>query len=448
MNLKIWKIWFAFVFMAAFLWCGQETAWATTKISNEAYAADLVNQIRYDPLGYAQRLGYNRDQLLQQQPWLAQIAQGLGAVAGSNFLTRQAASKNAEEVLAGGLEILYFEDAGETVSEPFATMNTDYAAEGDISGVVTFYNFMDPQTAISVVINNQLKNELNPAYEGKHLLLATEFRQIGTAIRAGQIQVETGFNNAFFVYICFSSTLLKSEVQVVNMLNQVRAFPGQAYHYLPVNLGFLPGGYNPLFFNDALISASRTVLYKEVDVLAHALYFGFPQPDVGYTATLEVLPKADPNLLTMWIFSSLLVKEIAVYPKRDAIFNYMWNEIGPALCTVGNDSYESIKLTMVSGFAKKTNPGFSRIYGVVYADTDTNGVYTPGEDASDKLISVYDNLTKTRVRTVVTNKAGQFSLTLPNNVEYNIETAIDGNRSGKLIVLTHDQYLNLKIEAQ
>ena len=143
-----------------------------------------------------------------------------------------------------------------------------------------------------------------------------------------------------------------------------------------------------------------------------------------------------------------MVREATAYPSRDAIFNPLWNEIGPALYTAGNDSNNSIKLTMVSGYNYKEETDLSRIYGVVYTDSDSNGTYTPGEDAADILISVYDNSTGSKVRTIYTNKAGQFSLTLPNNVEYNIETINNGNRAGQLLVLTDDQFLELIVATQ
>ncbi|MBA3011227.1 MAG: hypothetical protein FP812_13450 [Desulfobacula sp.] len=448
MILKIWKTCFVFALVTSILCSTQEIARAKTSLSNEAYALDMVNRMRNNPLAYAEQLGYNRALLLEQQPWLSGITQGLGVVAYSYSLTTQASIQNAEDYSASGSEILYLDDAGTAVSKAVTTMNIEYAAEGTVSGIVSFYNLMDAQTAIGLVINNQFKNELDASYEGKRILLSPQFRQMGTAIRAGQLQVDSRHNNAFFVYTCFSSSLLKSEVQVINMLNQVRAYPDQAETYLSFNLDFLPGGYTPLFFNDALISASQTVLHNEVDVHAHALYFGFPQPDVGYTNVLERFPSADSNTLARWIFSSLMVREVAAYPTRDAIFNPAWNEIGPALYAVGNNSYNSIKLTMVSGYDYKEDTGLSRIYGVVYTDSDSNGAYTPGEDASDLLISVYDNRTGLKVRTIYTNKAGQFSLTLPNNVEYNIETINKGKRSGQLLVLTKDQFLELIVEAQ
>lgn len=404
--------------------------------------------MRNDPLAYAEQLGYNRALLLEQQPWLAQIARGLGIVAHSDSLATQALIQNAQDYSANGSEILYLDDAGAAAINAVPTMNTEYAAEGSVSGIVSFYNLMDTQAAIGVVMNNQFKNELDASFQGKRILLSPQFRQMGTAIRAGQLQVDSRYNNAYFVYTCFSSNLLKSEVQVVNMLNQVRAYPDQVGTYLSVDLDFLPGGYAPLFLNDALISASQTVLYNEVDVHAHAMYFGFPEPNIGYTNAIERFPGADSNTLARWIFSSLLVREAAVYPTRDAIFNPAWNEIGPALYAAGNNAYNSIKLTMVSGYDYKEETGLSRIYGVVYTDLDSNGSYTPGEDASDLLISVYDTRTGTKVRTIYTNKAGQFSLTLPNTVEYNIETINNGKRSGQLLVLTGDLFLKLMVEAQ
>ncbi len=431
MMLKQWKIWFAFVLVSFFFYGGQGMARPATRISNEAYIVALVNQIRLDPLGYAEGLGYNRQALFQQLPWLSTAAYGLNPVSVSDFLNHQATALNSEDP---------------SVVEPTPTIKTDYAIVGDINGVVSFYNFMDPFKAIDIIINNQVTKELDPAYDGKRIILSPDYKLLGIAFRAGRIQMENGLQNAFFLYTCFSSSLLTSEVQVVNMINQVRANPSEAYKYLPVNLGFLPGGYGPLFFNDALASTAWKALSAEVDVLAHALNFEFPEPIVAYTAVVETFPKADANTLAMWIFSSLMIRETIAYPLRDVIFSPSWNNAGPALFAVGNESSAFLKLTLVSGQTDKADPKISRIYGVAFTDTDLSGLYTPGEDAADRVISVYDNRTGTRVQTVVTNKAGQFNLYLPNNSEYNIQTGRDENRSGRLIFLTTDQYLNLMVK--
>lgn len=416
--------------------------------SAETYAISLVNQIRHDPLGYAEGLGYDRNVLLEQLPWLwmSGAANGLAAVTASEVLTQRAKNKNTDDII-GDLIVTIIEDNsnGETQTG-VVTMNTDYAAQGDISGVVSFTNFMKPDVAIKVVINNQFKRELNPDYNGKHILLSPEYKLIGVSFCSGNIQQESGVVNAYLIYITLSSALLKSEVQIVNMINQLRDNPAQAYNYLSLDLSFLSGGYSPMFFHDALDATAKIVLYDEVDVQAHALDLGFPQPVVGYTAVTETFTVTDRDTLAMGIFSSLLIREVAACPARDTIFSPLWNEVGAGLYKADNASYNSVKLAMVTGQSGDSTNGLSRIYGMAYVDEDLNGVYTPGEEAVERPVTAYDSSTGVKLQTVVTNKAGQFSFRLPGNVEYNIETINKGIRTGRLVFLNNDLYLSLSVQ--
>lgn len=425
------QLWIGLCFLLAFLSATSGTGFSAARISNEEYVTALVNHIRVDPLGYAERLGYNRQSLLQQLPWLSGVLYDLDLLSVSDFLNQRATARNSMDPSA---------------TEPVTTMNTDYAAVGDVSGVVSFNNFMDPWAAIGVVINNQFKKELDPAYEGKRIIISSEYKLIGTSFRAGRAQVQTGPKNAYYLFVSFASSQLKSEVQVVNMINQLRANPSDSYKYLALNTGFLPGGYSPLFLNDALSSTARIGLSALIDILAHARYFGFPGIHVADSSVIETFPKATSGQLALWIFSSYILNEIKAYPARNGIFNPDWNEIGPALYHVNNPVYDYVKMTVVSGRTENQTPEVSRVYGVVFTDIDLNGVYTPGEEAQDRVVSVYDMRTRTRIRTVVTNMAGQFSVSLPNNVEYSIQTGAETNREGKLIFLTQNLYFDLMVK--
>ena len=419
------------IFLATLIFATQGTGLAATKISNEEYVVALVNHIRLDPLGYAERLGYNRQSLLQQSPWLSEVRYDLDLMSVSEFLNQRAAARNRIDL---------------STAEPVPTTHTDYAAVGDVNGVVSFNNFMDPWEAIGVVINTQFRKELDPMYEGKRIIISSEYKLIGTSFRTGRAQLQTGSKNAYYVFVCFASSQLKSEVQVVNMINQVRANPSDSYKYLAFNTTFLSGGYGPLFLNDALASTARINLSALIDILAYAQYFGFPGINVADSSVIETFPKATSGQLALWMFSSLMLNEIKSYPARNTILNPAWNEIGPALYHVSNPTYDHVKLTAVSGLTENQNPGVSRVYGVVFTDIDLNGVYTPGEEAPDRVISVYDMRTRARIRTVVTNTAGQFCLSLPNNVEYSIQTGGEKNREGKLIFLTADRYFDLIVK--
>lgn len=427
---------------------------------NEAYAVDLVNQIRKDPLTYAEALGYDRNVLLVDLPWINWIKrtgadEGLGEVASSDVLARRAENENMADITDNPDVTIIAEDSDGDAGEDAVTMNTDYAAEGNTSGIVAFYTFMKPSAAIKLVIDNQFKKEIDPNNPCKRILLSPEYKLIGLSFRSGSVQMESGPVNAYLIYITLSSSLLKSEVQVVNMINQVRDNPARANIYLPyTDLSFLADNYGgPLFFNDALEATARAVLSdNKVDVPAHARNAGFSGTAAGYPVATpnEIFPDADT--LVRGIFSSLLNIEAAAYPERSTIFHPQWNEAGAALYKEpGNGTSSSVKLAMVTGQSDASANELFRIYGVAYADKDANGVYTPGEEAVEKPVTAYDN-TRMALQTVLTNKAGQFSFRLPGNAGagsgYYIEIEATQNEGGTgcQVDLDNDRFLLLKVQ--
>lgn len=169
--------------------------------SVETYAVSLINLIRQNPLTYAETLGHNRNTLLEQLPWLwmSGATEGLAALTASQTLAWIADSSNISDT------------TGIDASWPTVTINTQYAAQADISGLVAFYTYMKPSAAVEVVINNQLEKELSQDYTGKRILLSQEYKLIGSSIRPGTVQQASTTANTYYIYISFASSMLKSE---------------------------------------------------------------------------------------------------------------------------------------------------------------------------------------------------------------------------------------------
>ncbi len=419
-------IWICICFLAGLFSVTQKPCFATRTLSNEQYIVALVNHIRLDPFGYAEMLGYNRETLLQTLPWLAPVSAGLELSIASDFLNQRASALNSDDSL---------------VQEPVPTIGTDFARTGHIGGVVSFLNFMDPWLAINVIMDNQFKKELDQNYEGKRYILSRAYRHVGAAFRAGRV----GISNAYYISICFGSDLLKSEAQVVNLINQMRANPLESYIYLNLNTSFLPGNFAPLFLNDALRSTASVGLSSHVDFPAHALYFGFTGSGVVESSVIEAFPNIDPNFYALLIFSSLIINDAQFYPFKNTIFNPAYNEIGPAVFYVDGETYDYSKLTVATGYTGNQNPAASKIFGLAYTDFDQNNVYTPGEDAANRVITIYNKLNHAKVAIAITSNAGQFTASLPINMEYIIQTGTVDNLSRKDIFLTTDLFVDLKV---
>lgn len=397
-------------------------------ISNEERVVGLVNQIRLDPLGYAETLGYNGESLLATLPWLAALLIDSKLCAPSEFLNQRATAQNSDDPL---------------FPEPVPTVDDDYAFTGDFGGVVSFVNFMNPVSAVTIVVNNQLSKELDPLYEGKRYILSTEYDRVGVSFRGGRMLLETGLRNAYFISVCLGSSLLKSEVQIVNMINQMRAKPSESYQYLPFNMSFLPGDFQPLFLNNTLRSMAWAGLSSDVDFPEHASSFGFSGRGMVASSVIEVLPEANPDLFALSMFSSFILNQIKVYPMRNSIFDPAYNEIGSALLHVNGMEYDVTRLAVVFDTSQHPDSTLSRVYGLVYRDGDENGIYTPGEELPDRVVTAYDTSAQVKMGTAVTNNAGQFKLCLPNNVDYVISTGNPENWAGKDLYLTSDRFLDL-----
>jgi len=291
---------------------------------------ELINQIRLDPLTYAEGLGYDRQTLLTDLPWLGDYALGIEALTVQDFLNQRAFALNSDDPLT---------------EEPVPTLDTDFAFTGDIGGVVAFINFMDPATAIEIVVNNQLASELDPLYEGIRYILSSVYSYLGADFRSGRTMYKSGSRNAYYISITFGSSRLTSEVQVVNMINQMRAMPFKTYEALSLDTTFLPGNFSPLFFNEPLSLTAAAGLYSEIDFSAYAAYYGFQGAGVEGSSIIESFPEADSDLHALWTFYSLILNEMKTYPDKNTIFHSLYNGIGSALYYVNADSHHDIKLT-------------------------------------------------------------------------------------------------------
>jgi hypothetical protein len=334
------------------------------------------------------------------------------------------------------------------IPEPEVTVNTDFAAQADVSGVVSFINFLAPETAMDIIIDNQVKNELDPAFQGKRVILSPDFPLMGASFNAGRIQAEAQVRNAYYIHLCFASALTRSAVQVVNLVNQVRANPNAVYQYLSFFPDFLstdPSG--PLFLDPALGATAAIHLSTPIDVFAHARYFGFMGTETSEISVIETFPHvSDTNRIALWMFSSLLLAQSRGNPSQAVLFNPGWDAVGPALYHVRGQVQDWVKLTLVTGRTAEQHPDLSRVCGVVFADKDGNGVYTPGEEIPERQVTALDVTTLTAAATAVSNRAGQFTLMLGANTEYRIQTGDETELTGKLMFLTTDQYMELQVE--
>ena len=439
------KIIFAFYLVFLFPCLLQDKSEASTEI--QEYIIERTNNIRLDPLSRAEDLGYDRQALLESLPWLNEfIEKDVELLTADEFLILRAEVQNSPDILESDL----------LQPNPEILPGNDYAYTGETEATVSFSNFMDMETALQIVIDNLFEQELDPEFEGQRYILSSDFDLAGASLKGGATWDQTGKKNSYFITICFGSSLLKSEVQVLNMINQVRAEPRKANNYILFNLNSLIqenfdvihaflGTYKPLFLDKTLQKYGTLFINTTTDYLSQALAYGYTGVEVDKSSTIEIFPKTDSNSFAIWIFSSLILDELKAYPEKKVVFNPDFNEAGVAVLFVNGAVYDSAKLTLIAGNKIEEDSSYSKIYGLIYNDIDENGVYTPGEGAAGRTVVVYDKEIFEKVETAITDNAGHFSISLLNQKEYIIETGTGETKAGKDIYLDMDQFFELNI---
>ena len=439
------KIIFAFYLVFLFPCLLQDKSEASTEI--QEYIIERINNIRLDPLSRAEDLGYDRQALLESLPWLNEfIEKDVELLKADEFLILRAEVQNSPDILESDL----------LQPNPEILPGNDYAYTGETEATVSFSNFMDMETALQIVIDNLFEQELDPEFEGQRYILSSDFDLAGASLKGGVTWDQTGKKNSYFITICFGSSLLKSEVQVLNMINQVRAEPRKANNYILFNLNSLIqenfdvihaflGTYKPLFLDKTLQKYGTLFINTTTDYLSQALAYGYTGVEVDKSSTIEIFPKTDSNSFAIWIFSSLILDELKAYPEKKVVFNPDFNEAGVAVLFVNGAVYDSAKLTLIAGNKIEEDSSYSKIYGLIYNDIDENGVYTPGEGAAGRTVVVYDKEIFEKVETAITDNAGHFSISLLNQKEYIIETGTGETKAGKDIYLDMDQFFELNI---
>ena len=441
------KIIFAFSLVFLFPCLLQDKSEASTEI--QEYIIERINNIRLDPLSYAESLGYNSQVLLGTLPFF------------DKFIEKDAELLKADEFLilkANVQNSLDIPESGHLQPNSEILPGNDYAYTGETKATVSFSNFMDMETALQVVVNNLFEQELDPEFEGQKYILSSDFDLAGASLRSGTTWDQTGRKNSYFITICFGSSLLKSEVQVLNMINQVRTEPQKINNYILFNLNSLIqenfdvihaflGTYKPLF-PDKTLQKYGTVFNNtttDTDYLSQALAYDYTGVEIDKSSIIEIFPKTNSDSFAIRIFSYLILNELESYPEKKVIFNHDFNDAGIAISYINGVTYDFAKLTVTAGNTIKENSSYSKIYGLIYNDINGNGVYAPGEGAAGQTVVVYDKETFEKVETAITDNAGHFSISLLNQKEYIIETGTGETKVGKDIYLDMDQFFELNI---
>ncbi len=434
---------------------------------DDAVLFELINAARRDPLGMAESIGLDREQVLKSLPELNEILiNGLPELVFSDRLHRTANDHTAD--MLENNYYAYESIDGLTLDDRLNQAGYSASASGESLGLIFFNNFIAPEKAVFWMFENMLGDELTEDHSGIRTILNPDFQEMAAAVQGGSLQFGR-FNANVYMAVCdFARPVEIYELQMNNLINQLRANP------LPVvaEYGFdaspkefpeyetlLIQGLPPLTYDPLLYRAAEELV---VDMFENN-HFSATTSD-GRTLDDRV---ADTGYVPAWMEESryrLSTCGESVSPAETVsrMFRYLVTRafqadpdrrqsamIAPEAedCGIRIKAGQSAEMggvcgdyihIMVADFgtrsesedsaknteSDKTATGNGQLIGLVYEDTDGNGIYTAGEGLPDLAVTIDQGADSDFAQEIRTNAAGGYSLDLPAG-DYRVTAAVD-----------------------
>jgi hypothetical protein len=418
---------------------------AKVESANDTLVLDLVNQIREAPFSYGLSLGYDQAFLQDRQIFPETIFPSYET---HEHLSVSAADAN-NNLAGNATEIL--------------TQAPVHLMTGEATGVVTFRSFMPLSTAAKIFIDGLFKSELESNNFAR--ILSTDYWYAGTSVVSG---ITTEQTNGWFFAIDLGSFGLKSEMQILNMINQVRQEPWKIQAYISKDiidfvstnqavLSLVSSRFSPLSFDTALHqsaminsvnqltqtgSASVSVsLIADMSPMDRGQYFGYQGQSIGESMTISNCARDNSTDCISRLFNALIVEELNTWPLDSLVFSNAFQDGGVSISILPTDETDLAAFSLVAG-AREKDPGVSTIYGVLFVDYDGNSVYSLGEEIAKATVMVYDVESKL-IKTAVTDNAGHFSMTLDADQSYLFTSESENYSVSKNIVTAGDRFVDL-----
>ena len=405
----------------------------------EAELLTRINWARNSPLEAAVSLGKDADELLAALPHMADVlTNGVGALT-ENTLLKESATAHTQDMLDrdyyGKLS-----PEGEGPADRIEAAGYLAQTAAGVFGGVAFRNFMEPSAAVDIIFKNLFLDELKADTASPSILLNPDYKEIGIGIRSGTLTIGGTLYNVYLATCDVAApqgnfNTVKMALQLMQLINQARAFPldvaealgyerGEVLEKFPESAAYLYTGMPPLAADRALMAsaADHTADMVQRDYFSGTSPEGLSAEDriaaAGYTALyageliFQYTADADtsPDEMVAAIFNMLFAAEIDPAATGDQRFRLMLErsleDVGAAMaCTLETvDGQEKVRCigTVAAGLKLEwENP---KIAGLVFADRNFDGLYTPGEELVGAQLAVLGN------GILETDDAGQFQL--------------------------------------
>ena len=426
---------------------------------NEAALFELINAARKSPLDMAEFLGMDPNQLLKDFPEMADILiSGLPELSQNVRLVKTATEHTADMLKNGYYS--YDSIDGRSVDQRMTDAGYIPAEFGESLGMIAFNNFLNSQKAVLQIFKNIYQNELDSAFEGQRNILNPNVTDVGVSFQGGVFTFGRFTVNSYFVTCDFARPVEIYELQLVNLINQLRADPWSvlAAYKMDVNSADFPEfeilltkGVPPLAYNPLLYAAAEELV---TDLYENDHYAA--KTSDGRTLADRV---AKTGYASSWIGESrsrLSTCGDAVSPEETVsrMFRYLVNRafqtdperrsyamLTPIAkdCGIRIMAGESVEMSgicgdnlhiLVADFGAKHETGDfveseevtetdntkvvdGRVSGLIYEDINANSLYDIGEEYPGIQVTVATENESDVGYEVITNAAGGYVLDLP-----------------------------------
>jgi len=390
----------------------------------DRFVFDLINQYRAAPFEQARALGYDPG-FLQEKGIAPETV--FASYTLDEELCSAATAANARAA------------AAEADPDPVPPVRRRMAQTGS---VFSFFHFMPIESAGRIFAENLFKTELETGEFA--FVLSDTFQYAGIGADPGVVMASQ--MNAWFFTLTLGSFERVSEMQILNLINQVRADPAliEFYFDLPVllqnnsRLYHLPNmDFAPVFSDDLLQQWARSDIESPVfdgdDIQSPATSV---PPDTADPGTADpgqevVVPDAleknypgvffeTATVAASWedmtaaspvndLFFALLHNEFSTWPYHAMVFSNRYTQAGVA---INLETVQNTGTGIVSFFAgfpveepfqpepllpetsetplpEASVTPQARIYGVLFTDHDDDYKYSPGEEEIEHVVTVF-----------------------------------------------------------
>ncbi len=327
------------------------------------------------------------------------------------------------------------------------------------SAVISFLNYMSLERACGIFISHILKEELESVQ--RKALLSQETTKAGVFVSSGITEQGT---NAWFFSFHLGGGVLLQEIQLLNLINQVRFSPQVSVSFtkngvLPVVKNtsrmkrLLEKDYAPIFFDSALY---HLLTFDTSPVFLNYEHPGycFSEYDFSHLSETDPWATSDGIVSVSQVFSELLEKEFiaAPAPCEELIFSNEILFLAPKMNFFGD--HGSIQ-KMIVGTKEIANPEYSdpeysnmaRLYILAFSDSNKDSLYNPGEEYVGLRFKVFDAQNHL-VKSFETDLAGHAELQLPPLKSYIFRIEYTPNHIiERKVFLWKDQFLPFVLPA-